>query len=198
MALLTATELINSREALQAQLSNVSDAEATAAITDATAILHRALGYRVEVTDASVTVTGRGHYRLFLPERVRTITAVTDDGDTVSVDDYVVEDDGWTLRRRNGYWTLDEPMVVTGAFGFTSADDEWNLAKKAVLLMSVRQLQGNTTSAPFPTPAGSQLTGYSSENATFTFDRGIVEETLTGYADVDRLVEAIGFMPVYA
>lgn len=199
MALLTATELLNSREAQQAGLTDISDAEATEAIAHATALLNRVLGYRIEVTDATITVTGRGHYRLFMPERVRTITSVTDDGDTVDVDDRVLEDDGWTIRRRNGgYWTFDEPMVVAGTFGFTTTDEEWTLAKKAVLLLAVRQLQGTSTSAPFPTPAGAQLTGFASENASFTFDRGTAEETRTGYADVDRLIEAIGYMPTYA
>lgn len=197
MALLTAAELKASREAVEAGVDDEADAAATAAISEAVAVLHRALGYRIEVTDAAISLIGRGGVYLFPAERVRGLTAVTEDGTAVT--DYLIENDGWTLRHTASYWTTDATVALTGTFGFTSSEDEWILAKRAVLLLAVRQLQSNDSGDDLPSaPAGTFLSSFSSQDATFTFDRGTEGETLTGYSDVDRLIDAIGPIKTYA
>lgn len=200
MALLTAAELKASREAVEAGVSTVLDADATQAISDAQALVESVLGYRIEVSDASITLRSLGHRFLFPTERVRTISSVTDEGSSVSSDDYVIENDGWNLRMLgSGYWSLDGDVVVTGTFGFTTSDNEWKLAKRAVLLLAVRQLQSNAATDNLPNaPAGAYLSSYASENASFTFDRVGTADGPTPYDDVNRLIQAIGPIKTYA
>lgn len=200
MALLTAAELKASREAVEAGVSTVADGDANQAISDAQAFLERTLGYRIEVADVSISLRGAGTARLFPTERVRTVATITDEGSSVASGDYLLENDGWTLRMlEGGYWTTDGAVVITGTFGFTSSDDEWKLAKRAVLLLAVRQLQGNASTDNLPNaPSGAYLSSYASENATFTFDRTATGDGPTPYDDVNRIIDAIGPIKTYA
>lgn len=200
MALLTAAELKESREAREAGVDGVDATDATQAISDAQAYLERVLGFRIEVSDASLTLRGVGHRYLFPAERVRTVSAVTDEGSSVASDDYVIENNGWSLRMLgSGYWSLDGDVVITGTFGFTSSEEEWKLAKRAALLLAVRQLQGNSSTDNLPNaPSGSFLSSFSSQDATFTFDRTATTDGPTPYDDVNRLIQAIGPIKTYA
>lgn len=194
MALLTATELKASREAAEAGVSTVSDADATLAISEAEAILYsdEVLGYRVQVTETSFTIRGAGGSVLRLPQIARTVTAVTQDGVETSSDVYWLTGNGWALRSY-GTWA-GEAIVVTGTFGIATSDNRYILAKKAVRLLASRLLQETKTGSGLPSgTAGSYLTGYSSENASFTFFTP--GGTGTGYTDIDRLVDLIGRNP---
>lgn len=198
MALLTATELKNSREAIQAGVNTVVDTDVNTAIAEAEAFLYTILGFRIEVTDATITVRGLGASTVYLPEKVRSISALTEDGRTVSVSDYTLKGRGWVLKRNLGVWTdaADEPnIVITGTFGFAATDPKWTLAKKAVKLLAVRYLQATQAGGDnFPAgPAGGYLTGYASEGAQFTFFTPKGETT--GYIDIDRMVKQLREKP---
>lgn len=189
MALLTAADLKASREAIEAGVTTVSDADANAAISEATAELYALLGYKIEDTATSYSFRGTGKATFYLPQRARSVSAIIEDGTTATATEYHLANSGWLLKRESGVWGA-EAVVVTGTFGFTSSDDEWILAKKAVRLLAVRYLQATSTTADLPSGApGAYLTGYSSQNATFQFFTP--EPGLSGYADVDRLVEMI-------
>lgn len=186
MALLTAAELKASREAIEAGVDSVADPTATAAIAEATAELYSLLGFKIEATETSFTFRGTGHTTLYLPQRARTVSAITEDAITATATEYHLSNSGWLLKRETGSWAA-EAIVVTGTFGFTSSDPEWTMAKKAVRILAVRYLVNSSSDSP--TPAGALLTGYTSENASFSFFTPTTEET--GYPDVDRLVGLI-------
>lgn len=195
MALLTATELKSSREAAEAGVSTVSDADANAAIAEATAEIHALLGHKVEEAGTSFTFRGTGNRNFYLPQRARSVSSVTEDGNLANSEDYHLANSGWILKREVGTWSA-EVIVVTGTFGFTSSDDEWILAKKAVRILAVRYLQATSTSNNLPVgTSGALLTGFSSEEASFQFftpDSG-----QTGHADVDRLLADIAQISGY-
>lgn len=189
MALLTAAELKASREAIEAGVFTVSDPDADAAIAEATAELYALLGHRIEVTDVSFTFRGTGKSVFYLPQRARSVTQVTEDGTVTNAAVYHLANRGWLLKRESGTWAA-ETVVVAGTFGFVAADDAWVLSKKAVRLLAVRYLQSTSALADLPGGApGAYLTSYSSQGADFSFftpDSGV-----TGYPDVDRLIEMI-------
>lgn len=196
MALLTAAELKASREAIEAGVDTVSDADATAAITEATAELYSLLRFKIEDTATSYTFRGPRKHVLYLPAKARSISSITEDGTATLAADYHTANDGWLLVRESGTWSA-EAVVVTGTFGFTSSDDEWILAKKAVRILAVNDLV--TTSADGNLPAGTAgalLTAYSSEQASFQFFTPSSE--LSGNPKVDRLLEMIRKASGYA
>lgn len=189
MALLTAVELKASREAIEAGVSDVSDLDATAAIAEATAELYALLGFKIEAAETTLTFRGTGHPSFYLPQRARSVSAITEDAIAATATEYHLSDSGWVLKREVGSWSA-EAIIVTGTFGFTSSDDEWVMAKKAVRILAVRYLASSSSTNNLPTgAAGALLTGFSSENASFSFFTPSSEET--GYPDVDRLVSLI-------
>lgn len=189
MALLTASDLLSSREAQEAGLSVVSEAEATAAIAEATAELHALLGHKVEDTTTSYTFRGPGSHILYLPQRARAITAITEDGIATDAIVYHLANSGWLLTRESGSWSA-ESIAVTGTFGFTDTDEEWVLARKAVRILAVNYLRSTSSTSNFPAGAGgAMLTGYSSESASFSFFTPTAEHS--GHPDVDRLISMI-------
>ena len=196
MALLTAAELKVSREAIEAGVDGVDDADATLAISEATAELHALLRFKIEDATTSYTFRGPRKHVLYLPAKAKTISAITEDGTATLAADYHTSNDGWLLVRESGSWAA-EAIVVTGTFGFTASDDEWVLAKKAVRLLAVAALTTTSADGNFPAGAGGALlTGYSSENASFQFFTPSAE--LTGHPEVDRLLEMIRKASGYA
>lgn len=189
MPLLTAAELKASREASEAGVTGVSDADATAAISEATAELHALLGHRIEDTATTYTFRGTGSDVFYLPQRARTVTAITEDGVATDPAVFHLANSGWLLKREQGTWAA-ETISVTGTFGFATTDEEWTLARKAVRILAVRYLSSTSTSSNLPAGAGGALlTGYSSESASFSFFTPTSEQS--GYPDVDRLVDMI-------
>lgn len=191
MALLTAEELKASREAIKAGVQGVTDPEAEAAIAEAELIVYTLLGYSVE-SDALV-VSGRtdGSGHLYLPERIRTATAV-EEGDPATeivATDYRVIAGGWTLQRLSGWWPRDAVVTVTGTFGYEEGDRVWEIAKTAVRKLAVYGLSATKVGSAPAAPPGAMLTGFSSEKASFTYFTPTGD--LTGYADVDRLLALI-------
>lgn len=197
MAILTAAELKASREAEEAGVATVSDSVATSAIGVAESTLNRLLGYKVANADVSVTlVSGEGDV-LSLPQRVQTISGITDayPGGSASAvtDTYEIRSSGFSLWRYYG-WRRDNTVVITGTFGYATTDDQYVLAKQFVLLLATRNLAG-TESSDLPTPAGAYLTGYSSEGADFTFFTPNQSDSSTGYPDLDKMLDQIGRHP---
>lgn len=188
MALLTAAQLKASREAIKAKADTVSDADATAAIQEAEDICYQALGYAVEVTATSFTAYGDGGPVLYLPARARTVSAVEVDDVEVSSTGYQISGGGFTLTRISGLWTYDTDYVLTGTFGYTSSDRVWRIATMAVKRLAVLRLQ-TTATGGMNVPTGAYLTGYSSENASFTYFTPTGDTT--GDAEVDRLLRTI-------
>jgi hypothetical protein len=189
VALLTAAELQTSREAQEAGLGNVSDADATTAITEATAELYSHLGFKVETTQTTLTFRGVDKRNVFLAQRARTVSSITEDGNTTTPGDYHLSNSGWILVRESGRWTA-EAIIVTGTFGFASTDDEYVMAKKAVKILAVRYLSSTSSANGLPAgAAGALLTGFSSEQASFQFFTPAAE--MTGHPDVDRLIGLI-------
>jgi hypothetical protein len=196
MAILTAAELKASREAIEAGVDDVSDPAAVSAIALAEATMNKALGYKVANSATSLTLGSSSADYLSLPERVRTISGITDStygGNAQTVSDYYeIRGDGFSVWRR-GRWLDNGTVVITGTFGFASTDDEYILAKQFVLLYAVRYLQRTSTDDEFPTPSGALLTGFASEQANFTFFTPTGDTT--GYQDLDILLEQIGRHP---
>lgn len=193
MALLTAAELKASREAIQAKVNTVSDADANAAIADAEVTLYSALGYDIESSATELTVHSAGGGALVLPQRIRSLSAIEDeDGNVLESTGY--RGAGFVVTRYYG-WTNATDYTVTGTFGYTSSDSQWKLAKRAVKLLAVRYLQSTATGGLPSGAPGAFLTGYSSESASFTFFTPSGEEDGTGFADVDRIVKQIGRHP---
>lgn len=196
MALLTAAELKDSREAREAGVDTVSDTDATNAITEATAELHALLRFKIEDATTSYTFRGPRKHLLYLPAKARSISSITEDGTATLAVDYHTSSDGWLLVRESGTWSA-EAIVVTGTFGFTSSDDEWVLAKKAVRLLAVAALVTSSDEGNMPAAAaGALLTGFSSEQASFQFFTPSSE--LSGHPAVDRLLEMIRKISGYA
>lgn len=189
MALLTATELITSREAQEAGLSNVAEADATSAIAEATAELYSHLGFKIETSQTTLSFRGVDERNVYLSQRARTVSSITEDGTTTDSGEYHLSNTGWILVRESGRWAADS-IVVTGTFGYTSSDDVWVLAKKAVKIMAIRYLSSTSSTTGLPTgAAGALLTGFSSEQASFSFFTPNSE--MSGHPDVDRLIELI-------
>lgn len=186
MALLTAAELKSSREAIEAGVDSVTDTVATAAITEATAELYSLLGFKIEDATTSFTFRGTGHTTLYLPQRSRTVSAITEDGTTATATEYHLSDSGWLLKRETGSWSA-EAIVVTGTFGFTASDDEWIMAKKAVRILAVMYLASSSADLPIGA-RGAFLTGFSSESASYQM---FTPDSDSGHPDVDRLVTRI-------
>lgn len=195
MAILTASELKTSAEARRARVDSISDAEAVSAIADAEALLNLSLGYKVANAATSISFVSTGVNPQILPERVRTITSVTDaypDASPSAVTDYSVRGEGFKLFRTSYTWRADNTVVVNGTFGYATTDDKYRIAKRFVLLAAVRQLQ-HVIQGGLPAPAGALLTGMSSENASFTFFTPNGETT--GYGDLDNMLDQIGRHP---
>lgn len=196
MAILSATELKTSREAIEAGVSAVSDGVADSAIALAEAVMNKALGYKVANGATTLTVGAAEGERLVLSERVRSISAITDAiaGGTQApvTDTYEIRGGGFAVWRR-ARWRGDSTVVITGAFGFASTDDEYIIAKQFVLLYAVRYLQRTSTTNAMPTPPGAHLTGFASEKAQFTFFTP--DGSLTGYQDLDIMLQQIGVHP---
>lgn len=200
MALLTAAELKASREAQQAGVATLSDSVVTAAIAEAEAALYsdNLLGYRVDNTATTLTVRGSGKDRLVLPERVRSISALTEQGTAVASTGYRTAHDGFVLERIGGYavanadqyatqrWYWDTTIIVTGTFGYTTTDDAWILAKKWLRIAAVDYLKQTSPQGGVP----GNLTDYSAEGASFSF-----AGDASARGDLARLIEQIGRHP---
>lgn len=188
MALLTATELKASREAVKAGVSTVSDPEVETAITEAEAVVYRALGYKVEVPDGAFTFEGSGEAEVVLPQRARSITAVTDRSASLDASAWSLRGDGWLLKRVAGSWSSLGEIEVTGTWGFEAGHERRVIATKAVRLLAVYALQA-TKAGSGAAPIGAYLTGFSTESAQFTYftPRG----DRTGLRDVDDLLALI-------
>lgn len=188
MALLTAAQLKASREALKAGVNGVSDGDATAAIQEAEDIAYQALGYSVSTAATSVTAIGDGSATLYLPERVKTLTSVDVDDVDLDASSYSTQAGGFTLQRIAGLWTYDTDFILTGTFGYASGDRVWRIATMAVKRLAVLRLQTTKTSGMLA-PMGAMLTGYSSEQASFTYFTPTGDTT--GDAETDRLLKLI-------
>lgn len=201
MALVSAAELRASREAIQANVQNVSDDAAELAVLEAEAALYSdaVLGYRIEVEDASITVQGSGTGYLTLPERIRSITTLVENGTTITSTGYEVVSNGFRIERIGGYlianadypsperWgSRDIDIVITGEFGYEATDAEWILAKKWVRIAAVDYLKQTRSTSGLP----SNLTDYSAEGASFSFSADA-----SGRSDLARLIEQIGRHP---
>lgn len=195
MSILSATELKASPEAIEAGVDTVADSVAESAIEVAEATLNRLLGYKVANAATTLTLVSGEGTSLSLPQRVRTISSITDaypGGAASSVTDtYEIRSSGFSLWRYYG-WHRDNTVVITGTFGYATTDDEYILAKRFVLLLAVRNLAG-AQGSNLPTPAGAYLTSYSSEDANFQFFTP--SDTATGYQDLDALLDQIGKHP---
>lgn len=190
MALLTAAQLKASREAIRAKVDTVSDADATTAISEAEDIVYQALGYSVSTSATSITAYGDGGPVLYLPERLKTVTSVEVDDVALSTDGYQSTAGGFTLTRISGLWTYDTDYVITGTFGYASGDRVWRIATLAVRRLAVLRLQVTQSSGGMPAaPMGALLTGFSSEQSSFTYFTPTGETT--GDAEVDRLLKLI-------
>lgn len=189
MALLTAAQLIASREALKAGVNDVSTADATSAIQEAEDIAYQALGYSVSTAVTTVTAIGDGSATLYLPERVKTLTSVDVDDVDLAVSSYSTQAGGFTLQRIAGLWTYDTDFVLTGTFGYASGDRVWRIATMAVKRLAVLRLQVTKSTGGIPSPMGAYLTGFSSEQASFTYFTPTGETT--GDAEADRLLKLI-------
>lgn len=197
MAILSASELKTSREAIDAGVSTASDPDVERAISVAEARMNRALGYKVKNDATSIVVTSPDTDLLSLPERTRSITEITElfPGSAAVVVDatrYGLRNDGFSLYR-DYPWFQGNEITVTGAFGYTESDDQYVLAREFVLLAAVRALAGTTSDDGVPTPAGGILTGYTTEGVSFNFYTPTGDTT--GYEDLDRLLEQIGKHP---
>lgn len=193
MPLLTAAELKASREAIDAGVTGITDADANQAISEAEAFLYSVLGFRIEVPDTTLTVESRGDEVIYLPERVRTITALTRAGTVVPASDYRLKARGWVLHSHRYGWAYpaDEPdIVITGAFGFAADERERVLATKVVRILAVRWLKRTMKTDNIPSGAsGSYLTSYTTEGSAFTFFTPT--DSVTGDVELDPLVEEL-------
>lgn len=201
MAILSASELTSSREALEAGVDGVSEPHTESAIAVAEALLNRTLGYRVANDATSIVVNSGDNERLSIPERIRTISSITDapfGGSAGSVEStlYQLRADGFSVFRTGG-WYANHVVTITGTFGFGATEDEYILAKQFVTIAAVRYLSNTSTDSAYPTPsAGALLTGIQSEEVTFTFfTPQEAEEGSTGWRDLDILADAIGRHP---
>lgn len=194
MALLTAAELKASREARESGVDDVTDADATLAISEAEQTLYSYLGYAVQSSDTSVTLYGAGDSSLWLPQRARTVSAVTVDGTAIGTTTYRIAVGGFVLQSQP-YWVTNSAIVVTGTFGYASTDREYILAKRAVKILGVRFLrQHDPNSGPFDA-AGAFLTGIDTGDQSYRFFTPEGEPGGTGYADVDQIAKQIGLHP---
>lgn len=198
MAIISAEELLASREAIAAGVSDADPASAETAIAVAQAAMNRALGYKPENDATALTVLSGEGSSFILSERVRSITSVTEatqggSPSTVS-DHYEIRGDGFSLFRTGG-WRENYSIVIYGAFGFAATDDRYILAKQFVTIAAVRYLEKTKSSNPMPTPAGAVLTGWASEKAQFSYFTPTPGEGSTGYQDLDTLLDQIGRHP---
>lgn len=200
MALISAASLKASREAIEAGVNTVVDADVDAAIADAEEIIYSVINYRIEDSAVSLTLRGRGLTRIFPTSRIRSVSAITDDGSTVDSTTYFTEAGGFVLRRTSG-WSDDKNIVITGTFGYTSSDPQWKLAKRAVKLLAVHLLEATKPNSVPGMGSAGELESYTTEGAGFTFfhprQEGAQPVSFTGYADVDRLLERLR-IPVLA
>lgn len=182
MPLITATELKASREAVKAGVTTVTDAHANEAIAEAEALIYQSLGYRVEVTETTFTLEGRGDVSVVLPQRARTVTSVSEAGVAITPSSqWALGADGWVLRRPASWWLNGAPLVVTGTFGFEVGHRVRTIATSAVKKLAVHLLKSTEMSGIPSLPAGARLTGFSSEQAQFTMyydPSGPVDELL--------------------
>lgn len=204
MAIITPEQLLESREADEAGVSAASPNEVKKAIRIAEAVLNKSLGYRVANDEESITVTSRGGTTLHLPERVRSVSEITQSfrGGTATdvLDPYEIQGKGFSVFRASG-WRDGYTIEIAGEFGFEPyedidsvvvGDDEYILAQQFVTLLAVRILQ-KSGGGNMPSPGGAYLTGYQSENASFTFFTPTGDST--GYQDLDVLLDQIGRHP---
>lgn len=189
MALLTAAELKASREALKAGVDAVSDGEAEQAIQEAEDIAYQALGYAVENTGTTITGIGDGSATMYLPARARSLTSVAVDDTELDGSGYAIQAGGFTLQRIAGLWTYDTDYILTGTFGYTDEDRVWRIATMAVKRLAVLRLQVTKATGGMPSPMGAFLTGFSSEQASFTYYTP--SSDTTGDAEADRLLKLI-------
>lgn len=138
MAILTATELKESREALQAEVEDVQEADATEAIEIAETSLNLILGYKVadSATTVAFNTSSQDTYITVPDKRLRSVSAITSDGGSLGITDLTF--DHFTL---SNVYPFYGSIVVTGAFGFATTDDEYKIAKNWVLKAAVDELQ---------------------------------------------------------
>lgn len=199
MAILSAAELKETREAIKAGVTSVSQADADRAIREAEALLNRSLGYKAFTDASEITVIAPLGDRLLLPERTRAISAVTDTfpGRSPSVvsDHYEVRSKGFVLLRPAG-WVSNNTVTITGDFGFAADEDEFVLAQEFVIRAAVNELKKTEQKlGGISAPPGAYITGYQSEGAAFTYYTPDESGTITGSRELDILVERIGRHP---
>lgn len=197
MAILSATELTASREAIEAGVADVDEEVAESAIALSEARMNVALGYRVANDETSITIVSSSAGGLLtVPERIRSLSAVTDTfpgSAPIAVSNYAIRNNGFTLYRA-GFWRPDNSITLTGAFGYAEDDDKYILAKQFVLLLAVRYLASTAAAVGgAPNVPGALLTGFSSQSAQFTFFTPSGDTT--GYQDLDQLLAQIGKHP---
>jgi hypothetical protein len=167
VALITPEEVRSSLEGQRAGLATMADPDIQRAIDEAEAELSLRLGYDVGYDGTTLELTGQGSSRLYLTERVRTITSVTVDGDAIT--GYELQADGWELYWESGTFSTGAAVVITGAFGYASTSHHFRLARKVVRKWVVGYLSQVSPDSRFPAPPGAVVTSYTSEGTTFTY-----------------------------
>ena len=208
MSLATAAEVKASREAVQAgtSVTGASDANVDTEVARAERLLYAILGYKIENTAVSLSLDGYTGDRLWLPQRARTVSAATVNGTALATGTWRITGDGFLVERTStsfignaddlwlGGWGYDHQTVaLTGTFGYTSSDPEWQLAKEWVIKRTVRELANTGTTGGAPYVPGAYLTSFSSQQAQFNYFTPAGEHS--GYADLDRMINLIGVHP---
>lgn len=193
MALVTLEQLRTSPEAHAAGVTEKEDDLIQAALDDAHMEITARLGYPIEDDRTEVTVPGSGTPLLVVPARVATATTVA--VNTNETEYYEVSGGGFHLVSTAGYWPRFYDVVITGTFGYEASDPQWSLAARAVKLLAVHRLQTTDYADRFPVPAGAYVSGFSSENVSFSY---FTPDSVSGVSDVDRLVALIGPLNVLA
>lgn len=194
MAILSVSDFLASREAIEAGVADTPNEDAERAIRRAEAKMNLTLGYKVNNEEPSISFQSASGDTMLLPERVRTISAITETpvgGSASAVASYDIRGNGFNLYRIGG-WRSDYLISITGTFGYATDEDRYELAVEFVTLCAARYLASTSPLSGLPVTGG-QLTGYSSENASFQWWHP--SDTTTGYQDLDLLLDQIGRHP---
>lgn len=187
MAIISAEEFLASREAIDADVQDVSPDHAELAISEAEAALEQELGYKVADDATTVTVYGGGEGFIYLPHRARSISSLTYGGTTIASTGYYVADEGFSLwqgaRGHSVPWHSSHPVVITGTFGYAETDAQYVLAKKVVRILAARALASTDSDSEIP----DNLSTLTAEGATFDFD--------TEDSKIQSLINQIGRHP---